>query len=122
MDEAGVKQDRKKYAVFKQKQIRGGLFGVGMYADLAVEGWDDPAELREPYKPVSVTNERMIHGVILVSSKVKEDMIEKVHRVKEHFLKEEGSGDQDTYAISQNPVIDFPLIREGNSLPGKKEQ
>lgn len=91
-----------------------------MYTDVAVEGWDDPQELRDAYKPFGEKKERLIDGVIMVTSKVEPDMIEKVNRVKEHFLKEPGS-DPDNYTVSNDPVIEFPLIREGKARSGENK-
>lgn len=108
-------------AIFRKRQLRGGLFGIGMYTDLVYEGWDDPQELREAYKPQGEKKERLIDGVIMVSSHIEQDMVEKVNRVKEHFLKESDI-DEDTYVLSDDPVVEFPLTRVGASRPGKKEQ
>ncbi|KAH7418967.1 hypothetical protein BKA64DRAFT_649774 [Cadophora sp. MPI-SDFR-AT-0126] len=119
-DEATVKKDKKMAAIFRKRQLRGGLFGIGMYTDLVYEGWDDPQELREVYKPHGENKERLIDGVIMVTSTSEPDMVEKVNRVKEHFLKE-SDVDEDTYVLSNDPVVEFPLIRVGAALPGGKE-
>jgi hypothetical protein len=119
--EAAVKKDKKLSAIFKKHQLRGGLFGKGMYDDLVGEGWDDPRDIREQYKPVGEKKERLIDGVIMVTSTLEPDMIEKVKSVKEHFLKEPSS-DLDNYTVSNDPVIEFPLVRVGRTLPGAKEQ
>jgi hypothetical protein len=70
-----------------------------MYDDLVGEGWDDPRELREAYKPGD-KNQRLIDGVIMVTSSLEPDMIDQVKRVKEHFLKESGS-DPDNYTSAK---------------------
>ncbi|KAK0104921.1 hypothetical protein ONS95_005184 [Cadophora gregata] len=119
-DEAAVKKDKKMAAIFRKRQLRGGLFGIGMYTDLVYEGWDNPDELREQYKPQGEKKERLIDGVIMVSSSIEQDMVEKVNRVKEHFLKE-SDVDEDTYVLSNDPVVEFPLTRVGASRPGRKE-
>lgn len=107
--------------IFRNNQLRGGLFGKGMYDDLVGEGWDDPRELREAYKPGD-KNQRLIDGVIMVTSSLEPDMIDQVKRVKEHFLKESGS-DPDNYTVSKDPAIDFFFVREGRTRPEKgKEQ
>lgn len=93
-----------------------------MYDDLVGEGWDNPDELREQYKPYGDKKERMIDGVIMVTSSLRPDMIEKVKRVREHFLKEPGS-DPDNYTLSNDPAIDFYFTKEGQTRPDKgKEQ
>ncbi|KAG4431407.1 hypothetical protein IFR05_013118 [Cadophora sp. M221] len=119
-DEATVKKDKDMAAIFRKNQLRGGIFGIGMFNDLTYEGWDDPQDLRQAYKPYGEKKERLIDGVIMVSSNIEQDMVEKVNRVKEHFLKE-SDVDKDTYVLSNDPVIEFPLIRVGNSRPGNKE-
>lgn len=121
LDEATVKKDREMAAIFRKQQLRGGLFSIGMFTDLVYEGWDNPDELREQFKPQGEKKQRLIDGVISVTSTFERDMIEKVQRVKEHFLKE-SDVDNDTYVLSNDPSIEFPLIRVGNSLPGSKEQ
>nr|UPX44784.1 dye-decolorizing heme-containing peroxidase [Penicillium camemberti] len=113
-DEARVKKDRQLSTIFRNNQVRGGLFGKGMYDDLVGEGWDDPQELREAYKPFGAKKERLIDGVIMVTSSLKPDMIEKVNRVKEHFLKEPGD-DTDNYVVSKDPSIEFFFNREGQA-------
>jgi hypothetical protein len=120
-DERIVKKDKQMSAIFRKRQLRGGLFSIGMYTDLVDEGWDDPRDLREEYKPYGENKERLIDGVILVTSNIEQDMVEKVNRVKEHFLKESDI-DEDTYVLSNDPVVEFPLIREGSTRPGGKEQ
>jgi hypothetical protein len=123
LDEKNVKKDKQMAATFRQRQLRGGLFGIGMYTDLVYEGWDDPRDLREAYKPLVLgkKKERLIDGVILVTSNIEQDMVEKVNRVKEHFLKE-SDVDKDTYVVSNDPVVEFPLVRVGSTRPGGKEQ
>lgn len=108
-------------AVFRKQQLRGGLYSIGMFTDLVYEGWDDPNDLREAYKPFGEKKERLIDGVVLVTSNVERDMVEKVNRVKEHFLKESDI-DPDTYVISNDPVVEFPLTRIGTTRPDGKEQ
>ncbi|KAH8773940.1 hypothetical protein F5882DRAFT_441507 [Hyaloscypha sp. PMI_1271] len=120
LDEKNVKKDKQMAARFKQLQLRGGLFSIGMYTDLVYEGWDDPRDLREAYKPYGENKERLIDGVILVTSNIEQDMVEKVNRVKEHFLKESDI-DEDTYVLSNDPVVEFPLVRVGSTRPGGKE-
>ncbi|KAJ5929679.1 Dyp-type peroxidase [Penicillium verhagenii] len=120
-DEAAVKKDRKLSTIFRNNQLRGGLFQKGMYDDLVGEGWDDPQELREAYKPFGDKKQRLIHGVIMVTSSLETDLVEKVKRVKEHFLKEPGS-DPDNYTISQDPSIDFCFIRQGRARPEKGKE
>ena len=94
-----------------------------MYDDLVGEGWDDPRELREQYKPSGTDNKRLIDGVFLVTASREDDLTHQVNRVKEHFLKEPGSGDDDTYLVSNDPVLEFPLVRQGRTRPEKgKEQ
>jgi hypothetical protein len=117
-DQFFVQKDRKLSKVFRDKQLRGGLFEKGMYADLVGEGWDNPEELREQYKP-NEHNERLIDGVIMVTASVKRDLDTKVSEVKQHFLAEEGTPlNADTYAISKDPSIELTLVREGNVRPG----
>ena len=108
-------------AIFKKQQLRGGLFGKGMYDDLVNEGWDNPQDIRTEYKPVGETKKRLIDGVLMVTSDLEHDMLEKINRVKEYFLKDPSS-DPDNYVVSNDPVIEFPLIRVGKTLPGAKEQ
>lgn len=120
-NEADVKRDRNLYKFFKKNQLRGGLFGKGMYDDLVNEGWDDPKELRAEFKPSA--GKRLIDGVLLVTASREEDLKFQVNRVKEHFLKEPGSEDADTYRISNDPALEFPLISYGKTRPEKgKEQ
>ncbi|TVY42788.1 Peroxidase [Lachnellula subtilissima] len=119
-EEAAVKKDKKLSAIFRERQLRGGLFSIGMHQDLVYEGWDDPRDLREAYKPFGEKKERLIDGVILVTSNVERDMVEKVNRVKEHFLKE-SDVDPDTYILSNDPVVEFPLVRIGTTRPDGKE-
>lgn len=113
-----VKKDRKLSGIFRKKQLLGGLFEKGMFADLTGEGWDNPEELSKHYHPTS-DNKRSIDGVILVTSSVKSDMINKISEVKQHFLAEEGEPlNPDTYRVSQDPSVEFTFTREGNVRPG----
>ncbi|KAJ9265456.1 hypothetical protein DTO271D3_3197 [Paecilomyces variotii] len=118
-----VKRDRQLSTIFKKKQLRGGLYGKGMYDDLVGEGWDDPQEIREKYKPFLEGNrtQRHIDGVITVTSSLKPELIETVKRVTEHFLKEPGS-DPDNYRISNDPAIEFTFVREGKTRPDKGKE
>ncbi|KAJ5131621.1 Dyp-type peroxidase [Penicillium atrosanguineum] len=120
-DEAKVKQDRKLSVIFRNNQLRGGLFGKGMYDDLVGEGWDDPRDIREAYKPFGDNKDRLIDGVIMVTSSLEPDLIEKVKRVKEHFLKDAGS-DPDNYTVSKDPAIDFCFVRHGRTRPEKGKE
>jgi hypothetical protein len=122
-DEASVKKDRNLSKIFRKNQLRGGLFAKGMFADLVGEGWDDPQELRKEYQPFGEKNQRLIDGVFLVTASREDDLAQKVNGLKEHFLKEPGYGDADTYRVSNDPVLEFPLIRQGQTRPDKgKEQ
>lgn len=117
-DQVLVKKDRQLSTVFRKQQLRGGLFEKGMYADLVGEGWDNPDELREQYKPTS-DGERLIDGVITVTASLKRDLDTKISEVKQHFLAEEGEPlNPDTYVLSKDPSIELTLIREGNVRPG----
>ncbi|CAG8135343.1 unnamed protein product [Penicillium salamii] len=117
-DQMYVKKDRKLSGIFRKKQLLGGLFEKGMFADLTGEGWDNPEELSKHYHPTS-DNKRSIDGVILVTSSVKSDMINKISEVKQHFLAEEGEPlNPDTYRVSQDPSVEFTFTREGNVRPG----
>lgn len=117
-DQELVKRDRKLSPVFRNYQLKGGLFEKGMYADLVGEGWDNPQELRKEYQPTS-NNERLIDGVIMVTASLKRDLDTKVSEVKQHFLAEEEAPlNPDTYVLSQNPSIELTLVREGNVRPG----
>jgi hypothetical protein len=113
-DEGAVKNDKQLSAIFRKLQLRGGLFSNGMYSGLVKEGWDDPNELREAYKPHGEKQERVIDGVFLVTSSVQPNFVEHVQLVRDHFL-----------TTGADPIIEFPLIREGKTRPGKdkgKEQ
>lgn len=89
-----------------------------MFSDLVGEGWDNPQELRKEYQPTS-DQERLIDGVIMVTSSLRSDLDTKVSEVKQHFLAEEGEPlNPDTYVISKDPSIEFTLIREGKVRPG----
>ncbi|KAF7854633.1 hypothetical protein EAF04_010441 [Stromatinia cepivora] len=116
--EVDVKQNRELYKIFRKNQLRGGLFGKGMYEDLVGEGWDNPQEIREQYKP----SERLIDGVFLVTASREDDLTKQVNRVKEHFLKEHGSGDADTYLISSEPAVQFTFEKQGKTRPDKGKE
>lgn len=117
-DQFLVKKDRKLSQIFRSKQLRGGLFEKGMYSDLVGEGWDNPQELRKEYQPTE-DQERLIDGVIMVTSSLKSDMDAKVSEVKQHFLAEEGAPlNPDTYVISKDPSIELTLVRDGKVRPG----
>jgi hypothetical protein len=117
-DQGLVKRDRKLSTIFRNQQLRGGLFEKGMFADLVGEGWDNPQELRKEYQPTS-DNKRLIDGVIMVTSSLKSDLDNQISQVKQHFLAEEGEPlNPDTYVISKDPSIEFTLVREGKVRPG----
>ncbi|OQD90969.1 hypothetical protein PENANT_c001G08653 [Penicillium antarcticum] len=117
-DQELVKRDRKLSPIFRRNQIRGGLFEKGMFDDLVGEGWDNPQELRKEYQPTS-DKQRLIDGVIMVTSSLKSDLDARVSEVKQHFLAEEGTApNADTYAISRDPSIELTLVREGKVRPG----
>ncbi|CAG8908650.1 unnamed protein product [Penicillium egyptiacum] len=117
-DQKLVKKDRELSKIFRQKQLRDGLFEKGMYADLVGEGWDNPQELRKEYQPTK-DNERLIDGVIMVTASVKRDLDTKISEVKQHFLAEEGEPlNPDTYVLSRDPSIELTLVREGKVRPG----
>lgn len=117
-DQTIVKKDRQLSTIFRKQQLRGGLFEKGMYADLVGEGWDNPDELREQYKPTS-DGERLIDGVIMVTASLRRDLDTKISEVKQHFLAEEAEPlNPDTYVLSRDPSIEFTLTREGNVRPG----
>jgi hypothetical protein len=116
-----VKSNDEWLDVFKEKQLRGGLFEKGMFSDLVGEGWDNPQEIRTEYKPTS-DQKRLIDGVIMVTSSLKSDLDTRVSEVKQHFLAEEGTPlDADTYAISRDPSIDLTLVREGKVRPNSEK-
>ncbi|KAJ8063257.1 hypothetical protein OCU04_008488 [Sclerotinia nivalis] len=116
--EAEVKRNRELNKIFRKNQLRGGLFGKGMYEDLVSEGWDNPQEIREQYKP----SKRLIDGVFLVTASREKELTEKVNSVKEHFLKEHGSGDADTYLISKDPAVEFTFKKQGKIRPDKGKE
>jgi hypothetical protein len=117
-DQELVKRDRKLSPIFRKQQLRGGLFEKGMFSDLVGEGWDNPQELRKEYQPTS-DQERLIDGVIMVTSSLKSDLDARVSEVKQHFLAEEGVPlNPDTYVISRDPSIELTLVREGKVRPG----
>lgn len=88
-----------------------------MYADLVGEGWDDPQEIREEWKPIGEKKYRPIDGVIMVTSRDEDKMIKEVERVKKRFQEEPGS---DTYI--KDAVIEFCWTREGKTRDHGKEQ
>ena len=89
-----------------------------MFSDLVGEGWDNPQELRKEYQPTS-DNQRLIDGVIMVTSSLKSDLDARVSEVKQHFLAEEGAPlNPETYVISKDPSIELILVREGKVRPG----
>lgn len=102
-DQGNVKKDKVLSKIFRTNQLRGGLFEKGMYDDLVGEGWDDPAELRTEYKPVGEEKQRLIDGVVMVTSSVEDDILNQVQRVSQHFL--------------DDGVVSFPLIRQGTARP-----
>ncbi|ESZ93323.1 Dyp-type peroxidase [Sclerotinia borealis F-4128] len=127
-----VKKDRVLNKIFRKNQLRGGLFGKGMYDDLVNEGWDNPQEIRKQYKPSPT---RSIDGVFLVTASLEDDLLNQVNRVKEHFLKEHfleepssgdakepGSGDAETYQISKDPALEFSFIKQGKTRPEKGKE
>ncbi|EGZ77169.1 Dyp-type peroxidase [Neurospora tetrasperma FGSC 2509] len=119
-NEAAVKKDRNLSKIFKKNQLRGGLFGKGMYEDLVGEGWDEPKELRSQFKPSA--GKRLIDGVLMVTASRAEDLRYKVLRVKEHFLKEPGSDDPDTVRYSNDPCLEFPFTSHGRTRPEKGKE
>ncbi|KAF4124285.1 Dyp-type peroxidase family [Geosmithia morbida] len=101
-EQGEVKRDRVLSKIFREKQLRGGLFEKGMYEDLTGEGWDDPEEIRRGYKPEN--GQRLIDGVLLVTSSVREDILEQVDKLSKAFL--------------DTGIVSFPLIREGMARDG----
>ncbi|CAD6446944.1 913b47fc-6338-4745-ad9f-1369fef5f7d1 [Sclerotinia trifoliorum] len=116
--DAEVKRNKEFYTKFKSNQLRGGLFRKGMYDDLVHEGWDNPQEIRDEYTP----SKRLIDGVFLVTSSLQKDLENKVNRVKEHFLKVHGSGDANTYEISNDPAVQFTFVKQGKTRPEKGKE
>ncbi|KAF5860188.1 hypothetical protein ETB97_001831 [Aspergillus alliaceus] len=110
-DEKAVKKDRNLYREFRENQLRGGLFQKGMYDDLVNEGWDDPQEIRQEYQPIGRKKQRLIDGVILVTSSLEGELKAEVKRAKEHFL----------HAPS-GATIDIVLTREGKTRPDKGKE
>ncbi|TVY42074.1 Peroxidase [Lachnellula occidentalis] len=104
-DQGAVKKDRALSQVFRDKQLRGGLFEKGMYADLTGEGWDDPQEIRTEYKPFGPDNERLIDGVLLVTSSCPDDFQKQVAEVTDRF-EDEG-------------VVRMIMTRHGTVRPGE---
>lgn len=91
--------------MFREKQLRGGLFEKGMYDDLVGEGWDDPNELSAAYKPAGEGAEktRKIDGVLTITSSLESDILAQVKDVCDYFL--------------ADGIVSLPLIREGNVRP-----
>ncbi|TEY60736.1 hypothetical protein BOTCAL_0177g00120 [Botryotinia calthae] len=118
-NEGAVKKDKELSKIFRKNQLRGGLFGKGMYDDLVNEGWDDPHEIRDHYKP---SPNRLIDGVFLVTAEKENHLTSLENEIKEHFLKEQGFGDADTYLISNDPAIEFTFTREGRTRPEKGKE
>lgn len=102
-DQGAVKRDKALYKIFKEKQLKGGLFEKGMYDDLVGEGWDDPADLSVPYKPAEEGKSRKIDGVLTVTSSLESDILEQVKDVCDYFL--------------ADGIVSLPLVREGNVRP-----
>jgi hypothetical protein len=106
-----IKKDKALSQIFRQKQLRGGRFEKGMYADLTSEGWDNPEEIRTEYKPWGEQNERVIDGVLIVTSSCPTDIQKQVEDVAERF-EDEG-------------VVRMIMTRYGNVRPDEhtgKEQ
>ena len=101
-DQGKAKADKELYNVFREKQLKGGLFEKGMYDDLVGEGWDDPNELLAAYKPTE-DKKRKIDGVLTVTSSLESDILQQVKDVCDYFLKD--------------GIVSLPLIREGNVRP-----
>jgi hypothetical protein len=116
-----VLNDRKLKPIFKEHQLRGtqDRFEPGMFSDLTgAEGIDNPQELRKEYQPAS-DGERLIDGMIMVTSGLRSDLDARVSEVKQHFLAEEGVPlNPDTYVVSKDPSIELTLVREGKARPG----
>jgi hypothetical protein len=101
-DQGEVKKDRNLNKIFREKQLRGGLFEKGMYDDLVGEGWDDPNELLPAYKPAE-DKTRKIDGVLTVTSSLESDIVDQAKALSDYFLKD--------------GIISLPLVREGNVRP-----
>lgn len=116
-----VQNDTKLGPIFKKHQIRNTQhrFEPGMFKDLTgPEGIDNPQEIRKEYQPTG-DGERLIDGVIMVTSGLKSDLDARVSEVKQHFLAEEGVPlNPDTYVVSKDPCIELTLVREGKVRPG----
>ena len=97
-----MKRDRNLNKIFREKQLKGGLFEKGMYDDLVGEGWDDPDELVAAYKPTE-DKTRKIDGVLTVTSSLEDDILKQVKALSDYFLKD--------------GIISLPLVREGNVRP-----
>jgi hypothetical protein len=103
-DQGAVKKDRNLNKIFREKQLKGGLFEKGMYDDLVGEGWDDPEELLAAYKPTE-DKTRKIDGVLTVTSSVESDILQQVKDVCDYFL--------------ADGIVSLPLVREGSVRPGE---
>jgi hypothetical protein len=92
--------------IYREKQLKGGLFEMGMFNDLVNEGWDNPDELRDAYKPLEDGENkiRKIDGVLLVTSSKPDDILTQVKDVRDYFLKD--------------GIISIPYVKEGNVRPG----
>jgi hypothetical protein len=101
-DQGAAKKDRNLNKIFREKQLRGGLFEKGMYDDLVGEGWDNPDELLPAYKPTEA-NKRKIDGVLTVTSSLESDILQQVKALSDYFL--------------ADGIISLPLVREGNVRP-----
>jgi hypothetical protein len=101
-DQGEVKKDRSLNKIFREKQLRGGLFEKGMYDDLVGEGWDNPDELLPAYKPAE-DKTRKIDGVLTVTSSLESDIVDQAKALSDYFLKD--------------GIISLPLVREGNVRP-----
>ena len=104
-DQGAVKRDKALNKIFREKQLRGGLFEKGMYDDLVGEGWDDPDELSAAYKPAGEGEEktRKIDGVLTITSSLESDILAQVKDVCDYFL--------------ADGIVSLPLIRQGNVRP-----
>ena len=93
-----------------------------MYADLVGEGWDNPDELREQYKPTS-NGERLIDGVIMVTASLRRDLDTKISEVKEHFLAAEGEPLNPDICPQQGPFYRVHLNQRGkrSSRPNERK-
>jgi hypothetical protein len=101
-DQGAVKKDRNLNKIFREKQLKGGLFEKGMYDDLVGEGWDNPDDLLTAYK-LNEDKTRKIDGVLTVTSSVESDILRQVKDVCDYFL--------------SDGIVSLPLVREGNVRP-----